>query len=99
MLEVRGHKMWCVSHVVSVGFFMLWCVFQISLLFKCTLVAQTSPGPPGLPVLQSTLLSSIPCSPHCFTGTAKGGTNREADTCLQSQPKELLLLNYIGWSH
>lgn len=98
MLEVREHKM-CVPMWAVLGFSCYGVFFR----FHCYLSAHWWPR--LAPVLLDSLsfspplLSSIPCSPHCFAGTAKGGTNREADTCLQSQPKELLLLNYIGWCH
>uniref|UniRef100_A0A8C0UW24 FYVE-type zinc finger domain-containing protein n=1 Tax=Cyanistes caeruleus TaxID=156563 RepID=A0A8C0UW24_CYACU len=66
LLEVLPRKVWCVSHA-EVGGLRWFC--EDSLIFQCTLVAQISPSPPGLPILQS-LLSSIACRPHphCFSG-------------------------------
>lgn len=83
--------MWSVSCVSGVGVFMLWCVFQVSLLFKYTLVARLTPVLLDSLSFSPPLHSSVPCSPHCFAGTAKGWTSCEAGTCLQLQPKELLL--------
>lgn len=77
VLEVLSHK------VRGVG--VLWCgggfFFDDSLVFKCTLVAQVSPSPPGLPVLQPSpaflhFWQPSPCcfwmrnqKPHVFHGT------------------------------